>query len=144
MASPKPNTVMLNMMLGLIPVSLQEMFDAGNASVVPIAFNEALHRKHDCRPKECYSNVRKIFLEAKQNEKKKGEEGQEDYIVCIGYGCVDGVWLEHCWLLDPATQERVDVTTDSFSHVYGVPVPSSAHILAAQPLHMYASIKPEF
>ena len=135
----QPNTIMLNMMLGLIPPFLQALFDAGNASVVPIAFDAALHREHNCRPKECYGNVRNIFLAEQQ--KKTGEKGRrgKKYIVCIGYGCLDGVWLEHCWLLDPATQARVDVTTDTFSHVYGVPVPSAAHIIAAQPLHTYES-----
>ena len=135
----QPNTEVLHMVLKMIRPFLRELFAAGNASVVPIAFDAALHREHKCQPKGCYDNVRNIFL-AQQQKKREGGGGGKKYIVCIGYGCLQGFhWTEHCWLLDPATQARVDVTTDSFSHVYGVPVPSAAHIIAAQPLHAYES-----
>lgn len=128
---PPPPPPSLLLILKMIPKHLQKMFQNANANVAPIAYDNALHKKHRCAVKEAYNNVRNVFLEDKGSTST----------ICIGYALVadteGSVWIEHCWIRDNKTHKNIDVTTDSFTHVYGMPMPTPDHILAARPLHTY-------
>ena len=125
-----PNTAFLDTIIGMQNGTIPSMFVG--ATVLPITFDTKLNEKYKCVKGGCYKNVATVFY---------GEKNADSHLqACIGFGHLKGsggMWLEHSWLMTNSGK-CVDVTIDTFSHVFGFVIGDDARITAAAQLHTYA------